>query len=403
MKVWLDTMGCRLNEAEMAAASRALHARGAVVVDAPADADTLVLNTCAVTTKAAKEARQYARRLKRENPEARLVLTGCAATLNPEAVVEADLVVANAHKDELAIQLVPEPTVPTEALFPRRSTRGFVKVQDGCRNRCSFCITTVARGNERSRHIADVVAEVQHLEDLGYREVVFSGVHLGGFGSDTKEALGDLLATILAKTSVPRIRLGSLEPWDIAPDFFGLWTDSRMCPHLHLPLQAGHDSTLRQMARRNTTAQFADLVAKARAVREDLTLTTDLIVGFPGETDADFEASCAFVRSMGFGDSHIFSFSPRPGTRAATLPGQVKRSEKRRRSAYLHSIRDIQRARWRQRFVGTIRPVLFEASSHSYTDNYLPIRIGGDTNQIASVLITSGPSDELSGTIEDRT
>jgi threonylcarbamoyladenosine tRNA methylthiotransferase MtaB len=242
-------------------------------------------------------------------------------------------------------------------------TRAFVKVQDGCDNRCTFCIVTVARGVSRSRPVAEVVAEINRLVALGYQEAVLSGVHLGSYGHDSgdRRGLQHLVRAILAETDLPRLRLSSLEPWDLDASFFELWQDERLLPHLHLPLQSGCDATLRRMARRTNQAQFSQLVEAARAAIPDLSITTDIIVGFPGETEAEFAESIAFVEQMAFAKLHIFRFSRRAGTAAATMRGQVPAPVMQERSQRMHILNaELERA-FRQKFVGRTMPVLWES------------------------------------------
>jgi threonylcarbamoyladenosine tRNA methylthiotransferase MtaB len=260
-------------------------------------------------------------------------------------------------------------------------TRAFVKVQDGCNNRCSFCIVTVARGAERSRPLGDVVAEIQRLRAEGFQEAVLTGVHLGGYGNDLGVGLTDLVSAILGQTDLPRLRLSSLEPWDLAPQFFELWAASggRLCPHLHLPLQAGCDRTLQRMARRTRTADFRHLVAAARQRIPDLVLTTDVIAGFPGETAADFAESLAFVEALGFAHVHVFPYSARTGTAASRFEGQVPPEERRRRVAAMEAVARRTGDAVRQRFVGAVRPVLWEqweagTGWSGLTDNYLRVQ-----------------------------
>ncbi len=398
MDVFLATLGCRLNEAELERWHRDFSARGHRVVRQAEHAQVLVLNTCAVTAAAARKSRQYAGRMHRKNPGASLVMTGCYAEMDPARVAElagVDLVVGNHDKDRL-VDLVTEhidPAVmPARALEPDADsshvyadtrTRAFLKVQDGCRNRCTFCIVTILRGEERSRPVAEVVAEVNRLGAEGYREVVLTGVHLGGYGSDLGSSLFELVQRVLAETDVPRIRLTSLEPWDLPDNFFSLWENPRLQPHLHLPLQSGCDSTLRRMARRCDTSSYRGLVDAARAGIPGLSLTTDLIVGFPGETDAEWRATYAFVESIGFAHMHIFTFSPRQGTKAARVGGQLHGDVKRERSRELHELGVQMKTAHLARFVGTRRPVLWEGhpepedGAHvwsGYTDNYLRVR-----------------------------
>ena len=192
-------------------------------------------------------------------------------------------------------------------MFSRGRQRAFVKVQDGCRYRCTFCIVTVARGEEHSRAIADIVEEINALQQQGIQEAIITGVHLGGYGSDNNSNLLELIKAILAQTTIPRLRLGSLEPWELPDGFFELFKNPRLLPHLHLPLQSGSDSVLKRMARRCKTAEFAEIVATARAEIPYFNITTDIIVGFPGETEAEWRESLAFIAGIGFGHIHIFS------------------------------------------------------------------------------------------------
>jgi len=402
MDVFLTTVGCRLNEAEIARWARDFHRAGHRVVPSIGQADVVVVNTCAVTGEAARKSRKLIGGLHRENPAARMVLTGCFAELEPgaaAALTGVDLVVGNRDKDRL-VALVAEsfaapgmPVLATEpesvhAYRPAGRTRAFVKVQDGCKNRCTFCIVTVARGEERSRALAEIVDEIRSLVAAGYQEAVLTGVHLGGYGRDLGTSLRDLLAAVLAGTALPRLRLSSLEPWDIPADFWTLWRDPRLMPHLHLPLQSGSDSVLARMARRSSTQSFAALTEAARAAIPDLTLTTDLIVGFPGETTAEWAETLDYVQRIGFGHVHAFTYSPREGTRAARLPGQVPPAVKRARRRALHELAASMKQAHLARFVGHSRDVLWEGEDEpiapaagapawqrftGYTDNYLRV------------------------------
>ncbi|MCO5242772.1 MAG: tRNA (N(6)-L-threonylcarbamoyladenosine(37)-C(2))-methylthiotransferase MtaB [Anaerolineae bacterium] len=399
MRIYLETLGCRLNYSEMETLGRELVDVGHYVVPSPEEADICVLNTCAVTGEAARKSRQLARKLARSNPDARLAVTGCYATLEPETVAalpNVSLVVENRRKEQLAELLQPwsaelngqqwlrlEPEAPAQS---SHRTRAFVKVQDGCNNHCTFCIVTVARGEERSRRVADIVDEVRQLAAGGYQEAVLTGVHLGGYGSDLDSNLYELVGTILRHTDLPRLRLSSLEPWDLKPEFFDLWraSDGRLCPHLHLPLQAGCDRTLRRMARRTRTDDFRALVAAARDRIPDLVLTTDMIVGFPGESESDFQESLHFAEEMAFAHVHVFPYSARAGTAAASFSGQVPVETRRQRAAAMEAMARRTGDAVRQSFVGSLRQVLWEsceqpANGHGavwtgLTDNYLRVR-----------------------------
>ncbi len=434
MNVFLTTLGCRLNEAEIASWARQIQAAGHDVVQTPQQAQVVVLNSCAVTTEAARKSRQFVNRLHRQNPSAKLVVTGCYAELEPErvaALTGVDLVIGNVDKDRLPeliggeLDLFAMPDLATEPdsahIYRDARTRAFIKVQDGCRNRCTFCIVTIARGEERSRSLSEVVEEINMLHASGYQEAVLTGVHLGGYGSDLDTDLFALVETVLRNTDIPRLRLSSLEPWDLHPSLFALWDNPRLMPHLHLPLQSGSDSVLRRMARRYTTAEYADLIRSARAAIPDLSLTTDLMVGFPGETEAEWADTVDFVQEMSFAHMHIFSYSQRQGTIAARMNGDVNGSIKRVRSQQMHEIAARNKAKHLDRFVGDTRPVLWEGAGYpqpvgeaqedgprhwsGYTDNYLRVELttSPDTDLenhiLPTALITTAgnPPDRLVG------
>jgi threonylcarbamoyladenosine tRNA methylthiotransferase MtaB len=338
MRIFLDQIGCRLNYSEMETLAQRLVAAGHRVVASPEDAQVIVFNSCAVTTGAERDSRKRVGALHRANGAAQIAVTGCLATLAPAQVARlpsVGLVVGNDRKDLLPLLLEPwsaelDTPAALQRLQPdgmplefsaaaerRDRTRAFVKVQDGCDNRCTFCIVTALRGASHSRPLGAVVAEVQQLAAAGVQEAVLTGVHLGSYGRDLIGAertdLKQLVAALLTDTAIPQLRLSSLEPWELADGFFDQWArwPGRLCPHLHLPLQAGTDRQLRAMARRCTTASFAHLLATARAAISDLTVTTDLIVGFPGETGADFAAGLEYVTAQRFMHAHIFPFSAR--------------------------------------------------------------------------------------------
>jgi threonylcarbamoyladenosine tRNA methylthiotransferase MtaB len=447
MRVYLQSLGCRLNYAEMIALGRQLTGVGHELAASVAEADLCVLNSCAVTGEAARQSRQLARQLARANPAGRLIVTGCYATLEGEAVAQLPnvaLVVGNARKDEL-LALVQEldancklqiancklqsaicdPQSASCNLQSVSRTRAFVKVQDGCRHRCTFCIVTAARGAERSRPVAEVVAEVNALHAEGCQEAVLTAVHLGGYGADLGSDLTGLVVALLAETRIPRLRLSSLEPFDLAPEFFDLWPRSagRLMPHLHLPAQSGSDAVLRRMARRNRVADFEALVSAARAAIPGLTVTTDLIAGFPGETADDFEQTVAFARRAGFAHLHIFPFSARAGTAAARFSGQTAAAERKRRAHILNDLdaelgRDVRAA-----FVDQTRAVLWENTQEprqeprfleengvltwtGMTDNYLRVRTSAAAevdlhNRITRTRLVRLDGDVLWGSIAE--
>ncbi len=384
MRIRLDSVGCRLNISEIETMAHTFARNGHRLVGPGEVADLVVFNTCAVTNMASRKSRKIIRQMRRANPQAKLVVTGCYAHLAPAEVTAtgADLVVSNEDKDHLPEILVerglltdadPIPAVDAPSFISPNSspigeadaghTRAFVKVQDGCDNRCTFCIVTIARGGGRSRPLADVIAEINRLVSRGYQEAVLTGVHLGSYGHDlgNEDGLQTLVRTILAETDLPRLRLSSLEPWDLSPQFFELWADKRLQPHLHLPLQSGCDATLRRMARRTSQAEFAALLETARAAIPDVGISTDVIVGFPGETEAEFADSLNFVEAMEFSKLHIFRFSKREGTVAARMRRQVHGSDIQARSQQMHRLGARLEAEFRQRFVGRTMPVLWES------------------------------------------
>jgi len=377
LRIRVDSIGCRLNIGEMDALARRFATHGHRIVGPGEAADLVVFNTCAVTHVASRKSRKVIRQLRRTIPDAKLVVTGCYADLSPAetAALGVDLVVANADKDDLPELLAergliapgePMPTADADhqGSLPGTRTRAFLKVQDGCDNRCTFCIITVARGAARSRKISEVVHEVRDLVAAGFHEVVLTGVHLGSYGQDHGDPYGleTLLRAILQDTDVPRVRLSSLEPWDLRPELFALWSDPRVLPHLHLPLQSGCDATLARMARHTSQREFARLLGAARASIPDVGISTDIIVGFPGECDSEFQDSIDFVEAMEFSRLHVFRYSPREGTAAATMSAQTAPAAAAERSARMHQLGARLDDSFRRRFVGRDLAVLWESS-----------------------------------------
>jgi len=399
MQIHLKTLGCRLNEAELETWAQAFQRAGHGITRRVDDAQLVIINSCAVTQDAVKKSKQLIRRIHRDNPQAKLVVSGCYATLNEDEAAQlmgVDLIVSNKDKNQLVEKTLAElnldsmPAMSTEpgevSLFSRGRQRAFVKVQDGCRYRCTFCIVTVARGEESSRPIAAVIEEINNLHSQGINEVIITGVHLGGYGSDIDSNLVALISEILAKTEIPRLRLGSLEPWELPAGFFELFKNPRLMPHLHLPLQSGSDSVLRRMARRCKTEEFALMVAEARATIPNFNITTDIIVGFPGETEQEWQDSFDYIKRIGFGHIHIFSYSPREGTKAAGLPDQISAEVKKQRSKQLHDLAESLKQAFIAKNLDSQADVLWEGYTENldnglvryfgYTPNYL--RVGCD-------------------------
>ena len=414
MRIHLSALGCRLNEAELEQWAGAFSAAGDKITADAEKADVMVLNTCAVTKEAVRKSRQRVQRLHRANPEAKLVVSGCYSSLeSPSALAELgiDLIVPNTDKDNLVALTRAEfdqPTMPQSAtapaetaLFQRNRHRAFIKIQDGCRYRCTFCIVTVARGAERSRGIQTLIDEIQALAEAGVHEVVLTGVHVGGYGSDLDTDLFTLVSALLEHTDISRIRFASVEPWDLSDQFFTLFDNPRVQPHMHLPLQSGSDTVLRRMARRCKTGDFRTMVNTLREQVPEFNVTTDIIVGFPGETEQEWQDSMAFISEMDFGHIHIFSYSEREGTKAATLPNQVPKAIRSQRSKELHVLAANQKA-------SVMRSMLDKNGSHAplvlwekgeqlpngqyrhwgYTPNYLKVTTTHDQNLANQLLPT---------------
>jgi threonylcarbamoyladenosine tRNA methylthiotransferase MtaB len=404
-RVHLRTLGCRLNQGEIDSMARQFSAQGFEIVDRPEDAEQIIVNTCAVTEDAVRSSRQLVRQLHRASPSAQITVTGCYAQIAPDAVAVLPgvaNVVDNLQKDALVPAVTGqavepfdhEPMQRTAPVWMHR-TRAFLKVQDGCDNACTFCVTTVARGAGRSRAEADILAEVRLLLAMGYQEIVLTGVHLGSYGHDRGERRGlyQLVRRLLSETDVPRIRLSSLEPWDLNETFFDLWQDARLCPHLHLPLQSGCDATLRRMLRRTTQREYAALIVAARQAVPDVTITTDVIVGFPGETDEEFAVSRAFIESMDFAGLHVFRYSRRPGTAAARMRGHLPESVRKARSAALIAYSEAQEQRHHLRFIGRTMEVLWENVAGSTEDGF--INVGYTRNYLRVMSVHPRPLTNL--------
>ncbi|MCU7960241.1 MAG: tRNA (N(6)-L-threonylcarbamoyladenosine(37)-C(2))-methylthiotransferase MtaB [gamma proteobacterium symbiont of Bathyaustriella thionipta] len=408
MRINMQALGCRLNEAELETWSRQFAEAGHQLSPDNEAADLLVVNSCAVTQEAVRKSRKLVRRMQRLNPAAKLVISGCYASLEKADALKAlgvDLIIPNQHKDELVARVCREliaedmPAIATEpafnALFSRGRQRAFIKVQDGCRYRCTFCIVTHARGEERSRPVADIIQEINHLSEQGVREAVLTGVHIGGYGSDINSNLHKLVATLLAETDIERLRMGSVEPWDLPAEFFSLFDNPRFMPHLHLPLQSGADSVLRRMARRCKTADYRQLLKDARTAVAGINITTDIIVGFPGETESEWQQTLDYVNECAFGHLHIFSYSPREGTKAAGLAHQIERPVKRERSQQLHELGHYLKQQHLQKQLGQTVKVLLEeplaedpARYWAYTPNFSRIAVQCNDDSERSNAIT---------------
>ena len=370
------TLGCKLNQADSEAIARSLGRNGVRVVDRPAaGAAAFVINTCSVTHVADRKARHLLRLARRLSPDAQVVLTGCYAETAPAGIAAAtgaDIVLANADKPSITERLLDrlqergDPAGGCPAPFGGGlRTRAFIKIQEGCNELCAFCIVPYTRGREASVPVERVVEQVRQREAEGAIEVVLTGTQLGNYGRDlgwSEQGPRRLLEDLLDRTSVPRIRLSSLQAQDISPQLVRLWSasDGRLCPHFHLPLQSGSDDVLKSMRRRYTTGEYRRAVVLIRENVPDAAITTDVIAGFPGESEADFARTLALCEEIGFAAIHAFPYSRRPHTGAALMPGRLPAPLRRARLERLLDLaRESSRA-FQRRFAGRTMDVLWE-------------------------------------------
>ena len=425
------TLGCKVNQTETEAMAGLFRKRGYLLVDAAEHADIYVINTCSVTHLGERKSRQMVRKATRINPDAIVAVTGCFAQLSPaEAAAISDVDVVIGTQDRLHIvdyvEQAREQKRPIQAVSdimgmrefediplqdsPGR-TRAFMKIQDGCDNYCSYCIIPYARGHLRSRPLASIAAETRFLADAGYREIVLTGINLGTYGREAGPyTLVDAVRTVLKEPRIARVRLSSTESLEISADLIGLMEqDPRMCPHLHLPLQAGDDSVLSAMRRPYTTGEYAELLAQLRSRVPELAVTTDIIVGFPGETEDSFARTVAFARAMQFAKIHVFPYSKRSGTPAATLANQVGDAEKKRRVTELMQVSEQSSLMFRQHMLGKTTTVLLEkvadGVAEGLTPNYQRVFVAEGTanlmeNQLVQVELLQIQDEGLSGRVK---
>ena len=420
MQIYLDSVGCRLNWSEIEVLARQLTAAGHTIAAKPEEAEIIIVNTCAVTAQAERKTRHTLRSLHRDKPSAQLAVLGCYATLRPDTCRDfsgVSWVIPNAEKEGTADLITEHPSSSQDrdacSSIETLRTRAFVKVQDGCDNHCTYCIVRSLRGPSRSRPLPDIITELQRLTaEANCREAVLTGASLGAYGRDRglSKGLRSLVEAILAETDLARLRLSSLEPWDLNEAFFELWDDPRVCRQIHLPLQAGCDTTLRRMGRPITTDAFARLVAAAREAIPGVAITTDVLVGFPGEDEEAFRESYAFVEQMRFAKLHVFPYSSRPGTSACKLPNQVSHRVREERAAEMRSLGAEQRRIFQTRFLNCELPVLWEKQWQDgrwtgWTDNYIRVvaRAAGDQeaaslcNRITPARLTALENGHMKG------
>lgn len=399
-KVAFCTLGCKVNQYESQAMGELFEKAGYAVVPFDSVADVYIINTCSVTALADRKSRQMIRRTKKLNAEAYVVVTGCFAQTAPEKVAEIDgvnLVVGTKGRQNI-VELVEQAAekriavsdiMHTHEFEPlsvsgySEHTRAFIKAQEGCSQFCSYCIIPYARGPVRSRAQADIIDEAKRLAENGYVEIVLVGIHIASYGRDLGGStnLQTLITEIEKIDGIRRIRLSSIEPVHLNADFVETVKHSKkLCRHFHISLQSGCDATLKRMNRKYASADYAKIVEGLRDAFDDVAITTDIMVGFPGETEAEFNASLAFAERMQFAEAHVFAYSPRGGTPAQKMPEQVSPEEKHARSAKMIEVSAKAQTAFLSRFVGRTLEVLFEQPASGMegvfegkTDNYITV------------------------------
>ena len=401
MKFLTVTQGCKVNHCDSEVISQCMMSKGfeaAAEGDAP---DVIIVNSCTVTENSDKKGARIISKLRRDNPEAVIVLTGCYPQAFPEEAEKngnADIVVGNAAKESIP-ELVEEFLRSGKAEFVCRShgrvfdepdefshaenTRAYIKIEDGCDRFCSYCIIPKARGRVRSKGIERIAAEAGfHAED-GHREIVLTGINLSCYGVDIGLSLYDAVRAVAEQPLIERVRLSSLEPELLTGEVIDrLAGVDKLCPHFHLSLQSGCSSTLKRMNRHYSAEEYREIVERLRKTFPECGITTDVMVGFAGETDEEFQQSAEFVKGIGFAKVHVFTYSVRPGTRAAEMEGQVPAEIKEQRYRVMSEIAEIARREFWSRNAGTVHKVLIERQTspefiNGYTENYIPVRIFG--------------------------
>lgn len=432
-KIAFYTLGCKVNQADTASMENLFLRSGHQLVSFDGEADVYIINTCVVTNTGQRKSRQTIHRAIRKNPNALIVVTGCypqTAAEEVKAIAGVDMIIGNQDRAQI-VQLVEErlahrQTDTLDAVHKLTAstafeemaagditdkTRAFLKIQEGCNQFCTYCIIPYARGPLRSRSLESIRTETQRLISAGFKEIVLIGIHLGCYGKENPDGptLYDAVKTVLDVPGVQRLRLGSLESVEVEPRLLTLMQeDARFCRHLHLPLQSGCDKSLQAMHRPYTTAKFKTLLADIKTKVPDIAITTDVIVGFPGETEADFETTCKFAESCGFSKMHIFPFSARKGTPAEKFAGAVTEAVKKERADILGRIAETMHKTFLQAMVGQNAEVLFEQPAgkdyfEGLTGNYqrVFVKSGGRNlgGEILPVKITAFDGEKLLGEI----
>lgn len=425
MKIYTQTLGCKVNQYETQALETMLQARGHAICASPAESDVCIVNTCAVTAESGRKSRQAIRRIQRENPRAFVAVCGCFSQVSPEevAALHVDMVYGSGDRCKFVDDLErlyreKQGDVCVDEALKRRAfeelpagnlsgrTRAMLKIQDGCSNFCTYCIIPYARGPVRSMDPEHAAEKAAQLEEAGYREIVVTGIEIASYGRDLKTGvtLTDVVCAIAGSAPNTRIRLGSLEPRIVTEDFCArLKALSNFCPHFHLSLQSGCDKTLAGMKRKYDTARFLQSVRLLKQHFPGCGLTADLIVGFPGETDEDFQKTLEFIQVCGFSAMHIFPYSPRPGTVAAGMDGQVPKQVKHARAAAAGKVAARMEEAFLESCVGSVQRVLLEKEADGvftgHCENYCPVAVSGSNlrNTVLNVQITGVKDGILCG------
>lgn len=427
MRIAFYTLGCKVNQYDTQMMRDLLECNGHTSVSFNDEADCYIINTCTVTNMSDRKSRQIISRCKSQNPEAIIVVCGCFAQISAERIAEidgVDIILGTANRKEIVkylklyaetkkqivapADLKAETKLQNEEIFSfEEKTRAILKIEDGCQNYCTYCAIPFARGKIRSKLPEDIFAEFEHLLKQGYKEVVLTGIHLASYGKDLEN--GDLADIIVAASRFPfeRVRLGSLEPGIVTEDFLQkIKSAQNLMPSFHLSLQSGCDTVLKRMNRHYTTAEYMAAVQLLRKYYPNCAITTDIIVGFPGETEDEFEQTLAFAEAVRFAKIHIFPYSIRTGTKAAAMPNQIPGNIKNERSKRLEVVEQQTRIAFMKEQIGHTVPVLFEQKKgdlwEGYTENYLPVYANSNEqldNTIRNVAITDTDGTSLSGNI----
>ena len=431
MKVSVITLGCKVNQYESQAMLDQLVRAGFSACESAAESDIVLINSCTVTSTSDHKVRQTLHRARRGNPSAVIVLTGCMPQAFPELaeqLTDADIVLGNSTRHSLVpdilqslssrqriVDIVPHEkaaefeSMQVERFFER--TRAFIKIEDGCNRFCSYCIIPYARGRVRSKPLEELREEVEHLAANGYREIVLTGINLSAYGQELGLHLCDAVEAACMPEGIARVRLGSLEPEQLSVDVIArLAKQEKLCPQFHLSLQSGCNATLRRMNRHYTADEYRTIVQNLRASFANCAITTDIMVGFPGETEEEFAESLAFAKEIGFAKAHVFAYSRRPGTKANDAPDQITQRVKEERSRRMIAATQQTKAAFFQAQLGRVETVLFEqeVAPHvydGYTANYTPVKVSSAKDlrgKILPVLLRETDGNNCYGTVQEN-